>query len=44
MEMIDANCVERGSAWRVGDGEKVSGEVDDDGSSDKRLPAMKVWM
>jgi hypothetical protein len=42
-DSIDAGWVERSSPRRAGDGEEVSGEVDDGDSLDKRLPVMKVW-
>jgi hypothetical protein len=43
-EMIETGWVERGSLRRAGDGEELGGEVDNDGRSDKRLLATKVWM
>jgi hypothetical protein len=42
--MIETSWVERGSLRRAGDGEELGGEVDNDGRSDKRLLATKVWM
>jgi hypothetical protein len=42
--MIETGWVERGSLRRAGDGEELDGKVDNDGRSDKRLLATKVWM
>jgi hypothetical protein len=43
-ELIETSWVAWGSTRMAGDGEGVGSDVDDGGSLDKMLPAMKVWM
>jgi hypothetical protein len=43
-ELFEASWVERGSPRRAGDGEGVSGEMDDGSNSNERLSMTKVWM
>jgi hypothetical protein len=42
-EHIETGWIARGSLRRVGDGKVVGSDVDDDGGSNKALPAVKVW-